>query len=69
MRKYRVICDWTDLTSGERDADEISVYAKSASAAVGKARRLWRETKGVEWPRTRLDHAYVLTRKKLMELV
>lgn len=69
MRKYRVICEWTDLTTEESDDDEIIVYANSASSAVGKARSAWRETMGAEWPQVVLKTAYVLTPDRLRGVV
>lgn len=60
MRKYTVVCQWTD--SGEvGDADEIVVYAESPEMAVDKARKKWRMTIGAEWPQCRLDRTFVVT--------
>jgi hypothetical protein len=59
MRKYTVICEWTD--SGTMDADEIVVYADDAVQAVGKARKRWRLEIGLTWPNCRLDRTFVLT--------
>lgn len=59
MRRYTVICEWTDY--GNMDADEIVVYAEDAVKAVGKAKKRWRLKIGLAWPNCRLDRAYVLT--------
>lgn len=69
MKKYRVICEWTDADTGESDDDEVVVYANSAPSAVGKARSAWRETRGAEWPQIRLKRAYVLTPARLRGVV
>lgn len=49
MRKYTVIVDWAGR-GDEFDADEIVVFADSASQAEGKARQKWRATIGARWP-------------------
>jgi hypothetical protein len=73
MRKYTVICEWSD--AGPRggyaveDADEVIVHADSASSAIAKAKKKWRLKIGPEWPHCRLTKAYVLTAKKLAEML
>jgi hypothetical protein len=73
MRKYTVICEWSD--AGPRggyaveDADEVVVHADSASSAIAKAKKKWRLKVRPEWPACRLTRAFVLTAKKLAEFV
>lgn len=73
MRKYTVICEWSDAgPKGEyvvEDADEIVVHADSASSAIAKAKKKWRLTIGAEWPNCRLTKCFVLTAKKLTEML
>jgi len=76
MRKYTVICEWSDAgpTGGYavEDADEVIVHADSASSAneaIAKAKKKWRLTVGLEWPTCRLTNAYVLTAKKFAEML
>lgn len=58
MRKYTVIAEWAGR-SDEFDADEIVVFADSASAAEGKALRKWRMTIGARWPHLRVERIRV----------
>jgi len=59
MRRYTVICEWTD--SENMDADEIVVYADDATQAVEKARKRWRLEIGMAWPACKLEKTFVLT--------
>ena len=68
MRKYTVICEW-ELDASTFDADEFVVHADSASSAIAKAKKKWRLTIGAEWPNCRLTKCFVLTAKKLMEML
>ena len=69
MRKYTVICDWSDAGPkggyAVEDADEVVVYADSANEAIAKAKKKWRLQVGPEWPTCRLTKAYVPTAKML----
>ncbi len=73
MRKYIVICEWSD--SGPKggyaveDADEVVVHADSASSAIAKAKKKWRLTIGSEWPTCPLTKVFILTPKKLIEML
>ena len=67
MRKYTVVCEWSDAPV--EDADEVVVHADSASEAVAKAKKKWRLTIGAEWPHCRLTKAFVLTPEKLAEFI
>lgn len=73
MRKYTVICEWSDAgpKGGHAvvDADEVVVHADSASSAIAKAKKKWRLTVGAEWPTCRLTKVFILTAKKLMEML
>ena len=73
MRKYTVICEWSDAGPqggyAVEDADEVVVYADSASAAIAKARKKWRLAIGGEWPTCRLTKVFILTPKKLAEML
>lgn len=73
MPKYTVICEWSDAgpTGGYavEDADEIVVHADSAHEAIAKAKKKWRLNIGAQWPDCRLTKCFVLTAKKLMEML
>jgi hypothetical protein len=73
MRKYTVICEWSDAGPhggyAVEDADEVVVHADSASSAIAKARKKWRRKVGPEWPTCRLTKAYVLTAKRLAQFL
>ena len=64
MRNYTVVLEWIDRADGEGDADEIRVSAPSEAEAISKARKEWRLTIGAEWPRCKLQRAWVLTQEK-----
>lgn len=65
MRRFSVICEWTDKggSDGEavEDADEVVVHADSESDAIAKATKKWRMTIGAEWPNCRLARAFAVT--------
>jgi hypothetical protein len=73
MRKYTVICEWSDAgpTGGfaSFDAEDVIVHADSASSALAKAKKKWRLTVGPEWPTCRLTNAYVLTARRFAEML
>ena len=73
MPKYAVVCEWSDAgpsgIDAVEDADEVVVHADSANEAIAKARKKWRLTIGAEWPHCRLTNAFVLTAKKLAEML
>lgn len=53
MKAWIALVDWID---GEvEDTDEILVYASTRADAVKKARALWSETKGAEWPHCQIE--------------
>jgi hypothetical protein len=67
MKRWIVIVDWVD---GEiEDSDEMTVWAKTAAGATSKARAAWSETKGAEWPNSRIQKVFVVTPKRLRSLV
>lgn len=67
MRKFTVVIEWAGRAD-EFDADEIVVFADSGPAAVGKARRLWRETIGARWPHLKIVKAQAYTPRMLNDL-
>jgi hypothetical protein len=73
MRKYTVVCEWSD--AGPKggyvveDAEDVVVHADSANEAVAKAKKKWRLTVGLDWPTCRLTNAYVLTARRFAEML
>lgn len=67
MRKYTVVCEWSD--AGVEDADEVVVHADSAAEAIAKAKKKWRLTIGAEWPHCRLVRSFLLTPARIAELL
>ena len=72
MRKYTVVCEWSDAGPkggfASFDAEDVVVHADSAGEAIAKAKKKWRLTVGPEWPTCRLTKAYVPTAKKIAEM-
>lgn len=68
MKKYTVIVEWSGRDD-EFDADEIVVYADSASLAEGKARQKWRTTIGARWPHLSITSIRAFRPKEIRELV
>ena len=72
MRKYTVVCEWSDAGPkggiAVEDAEDVVVHADSAGEAIAKARKKWRLTVGLEWPTCRLTKSYVPTARKIAEM-
>lgn len=62
QKKWTVIVDWVDGVV--TDSDEVVVYAETESAAISKAREIWRIAVGLRWPSCRIESAWVLTPEK-----
>ena len=72
MRKYTVVCEWSDAGPkggiAVEDAEDVVVHADSAGEAIAKAKKKGRWTVGPEWPTCRLTNAFVTTPKKIAEM-
>lgn len=67
MPRFVSIVEWVD--ADVNDADEVADWATNAEEAARKAKRLWRTTKGVEWPAARIVRVQVFSSREFRELL